>query len=139
MSQPYHFDREMLGWLEDALLVGLSEHGECERIRAHAETLEICKREFDKNFIPAHPTCNVDHSLVERIRDQLAQNTSCSKSRTYVHHESGKPTTMRTENIGRRDSVAGTADVVSKFSVALSLIRSARECEEEIAEGGVSS
>jgi hypothetical protein len=56
----YHFDKETLSWLEDALLIGLSEHGECERIRSNLDELESRDKEFDKNLYPMHPTGTSD-------------------------------------------------------------------------------
>jgi hypothetical protein len=60
VSDHHHFDKEQLGWLEDALLIGLSEHGECERIRDYIETLKLCEKSFDRQFLPAHPTGTSD-------------------------------------------------------------------------------
>jgi hypothetical protein len=52
--------------------------------------------------------CAVHHELVAKQRPNriLAVTASMNSERTFTHHKTGAPTTMRTENIGRRDSVA---------------------------------
>jgi hypothetical protein len=44
--------------------------------------------------------CGVSHELANTIRNQLADSARCSE-RSFVHHETGKKTQMKTENIGR--------------------------------------
>ncbi len=57
--------------------------------------------------------CGVSQPFVSKLRPKPAHTNNGSKSRTFVHSKTGKPTLMRTEKIGKgssKSSVAETAD-----------------------------
>ena len=45
--------------------------------------------------------CKVGHKFVDKLRNHTGAGASMEAERTFIHHKTGKPTTMNTTNIGK--------------------------------------
>lgn len=45
--------------------------------------------------------CSVTHNLVGAVRESILGKKPSMSERTFTHHKTGAPATMKTENIGR--------------------------------------
>lgn len=61
---------------------------------------------------------HVAHGFVDKLRALLATVASSSQPRTFIHHETGKPTTMRTEHIGKSAKAAADDTSWGEFTAA---------------------
>lgn len=98
------------GTRRDAVLYSVganSDHGlpRTNADKRHAIGLLLADdewRTWSSREIARH--CHVGHQLVEHVKNILGDSSSTKSERRFTHHKTGKPTTMRTENIGKRDT-----------------------------------
>ena len=52
--------------------------------------------------------CQVTHPFVSNVRSHTGNVTSINQERTFIHHKTGQPTTMKTASIGRSQAARQT-------------------------------
>lgn len=85
--------RAVLIVLSDAEWVAWSDHEIARRCDVHPVFVGDMRRGYRKR------------SAQSGLKSILVTDNSMEKTRTFTHHKTGQPTTMRTENIGRRSLV----------------------------------
>jgi len=102
-----HFEAEIRdGTRNDALSLACAENAEHGKARSNQEKRDAVVRmlelEPDWSDRQIARWCKVGNQLVGKVREShTVFSHSINQERTFIHHKTGKPTTMKTGNIGR--------------------------------------
>ena len=102
-----HFEAEVKdGTRRDAEALACAENAVHGRPRSNQEKRDgvgkMLELEPDWSDRQIAKWCKVSNRFVSNLRNHTVNVHSINQERTFIHHKTGQPTTMRTGNIGKR-------------------------------------